>query len=81
MFDMCTSIIGNGIALIASCRETPCCVSPAGFTIAPSTESMRAWSASSSAPSWFDWMISIPTPSSAASASSFWLISASVIVP
>ena len=40
MFDMWISSTGNGIALMASCSDTPCWVRPAGLSSAPSTVSM-----------------------------------------
>ena len=81
MLLMCTSSTGNGIALMASCNGTPCCVSPAGLTSAPCTVSMFSCSLSISAPSWFDWKHSSDTPSSRASDCSFASIWASVVVP
>ncbi|MNR49663.1 hypothetical protein D3C85_1690720 [compost metagenome] len=81
MLDICTSITGKGMALIASCSGTPCWVSPAGFTSAPCALSMLACRKSISAPSWLDWMMSSVTPSSWASFSRRSLICASVVVP
>jgi hypothetical protein len=81
MFDMWTSIVGNGMALIASCSGTPCWVSPAGFTSAPWAASMFSCRKSINAPSWFDCRMSSVTPSSVASDASRALISASVVLP
>ena len=43
------------MVLIASCSETPNCVSPAGLSSAPSALSMCLCIMSTSSPSWFDW--------------------------
>src|SRR5207248_2345866 len=52
--EMCTSITGNGIVLMASCSETPNWVRPAGLRIAPATSPICLCSVSTSTPSWFD---------------------------
>jgi len=80
-FDMCTSITGKGIALMQSCSDTLCCVSPPGLRIAPAASSICLWKRSTRAPSWFDCRITSSTLSSRASAWSFSLISSSVVVP
>src|SRR2546426_8895833 len=80
-FDMCTSITGNGIALMQSCSETPCCVRPPGVMSAPAAASLGLWDRAASAASWFDWDTTSPTLSPRAGNCSVSLISASVIVP